>query len=154
MSKRRIYMGVIILAAVLVYGGTSQADEQFTLRSRRGTFGFSGSGTLGGAPAAVVGLTSFDGVGGCETTALLNLAGTVIPLTATGDACSYDVNPDGTGSHSITFPNTFVPSGPPSVTFTGHFVIVDKETHFFILSDEFGGGTVAIGVDKRQAGGD
>jgi len=145
MSNRRIYMGVIILAAVLAYGGASQADEPFTLRSLRGTFGFSGSGTLGGASAAVVGLTRFDGVGGCVSTAVLNAAGTVSPLTST--ECSYTVNSDGTGSQNLTFG----PFGP----FTSSFVIVDakKEVHF-ILSDGFGGGTVASGVSRRQARGD
>jgi hypothetical protein len=66
MTKRRIYMGVIMLAAVLAYSGSSQANEEFTLRSLMGTFGFSGSGTFAGAPAAVVGLSRFDGVGGCS----------------------------------------------------------------------------------------
>ena len=150
MSKRRIYMGVIILAAVLAYGGTSQADEQFTLQSVKGTFGFSGSGTLGGFPAAVVGLTSFDGAGGCAISARLKPAplGAVVPLASI--ACVYDVNPDGTGSQTATFATPFGPLGP----FTSDFVIVNKKELQFILSDGFGGGTVASGVSKRQAGRD
>ena len=137
-------MGVIILAAVLAYGGASQADEQFTLQSVKGTFGFSGSGTLLGSPAAVVGLTSFDGVGGCGITAVLNVAGTVTPLASI--ACSYTVNSNGTGSQTIIFAGPFGP-------FTSDFVIVDAKKELqFILSDGFGGGTVASGVSKKQAG--
>lgn len=152
MSKRRTYMGVIILAAVLTYGGTSQADQQFTLRSLRGTFGFSGSGVLLGAPAAVVGLTSFDGAGGCAISARLNAAAVgdaVVPLVSI--ACAYNVNPDGTGSQTITFAGLF---GPPFSPFTSDFVIVDAKKELpFILSNATGD-TVASGVAKRQAGGD
>lgn len=153
MSNRKLCMGVIVLTAVFAYGGGAHADEQFTLRSLSGTFAFSGSGTLQLMPpvvpvpalvsAAVVGLTSFDGLGGCVTTAVLNAAGTVSPLTSA--TCSYAVNPDGTGSHDVAF------AGLGS--FTSTFVIVDaKKEVYFMLSDGLGGGTVASGVSKRQVG--
>jgi hypothetical protein len=137
-----------ILGAVLAYAGTSQADQQFTLRSLRGTFGFSGSGTFGGAPAAVVGLTSFDGAGGCAISARLNAGGVVTSLTST--TCSYTVNSDGTGSQNVRFAEF-----GPAALFTSDFVIVDAKKELpFILSDGFGGGTVASGASKRQAGGE
>ncbi len=146
MSKRKIYASITMLAAMLAYGGTSHADEQFTARSLRGTFGFSGAGTLLGFPAAVVGLTKFDGAGSCVITAHLNLGGTVQPLSST--SCSYTVNHDGSGSQDITFAGPFGPFRSDLVIVSGN-----KEIQF-ILSDGFGGKTVASGVSKRQGGGD
>lgn len=146
MSNRKIWMGVMVLAAMLAYGGVGLAGEQYTARSLKGAYGFSGSGTLLSLPAAVVGLTRFDGVGGCLTTARLNAAalGTAV-ISMESDTCSYTVNADGTGAQELTF---------PIGSFTSDFVIVDgnNEVHFMLW--DLGGGTVASGVSKRQAGGD
>jgi hypothetical protein len=148
MNTRTIYVAVIMLAGLLASVGTSQAIERFSLRSLRGIYGFSGSGTLSGGTvqAAVVGLNSFDGAGGCRITARLNQGGVVSSLTSA--TCSYTVNPDGTGFTHVTFVELPVP-------FTSDFVIVDqaKELHF-VLSDEFSHTTVASGVAKRQRSGD
>jgi hypothetical protein len=149
MTARRIYMTVMILAVVLSYVATSQATGSFTPQSItftpqsiQGTWGFSGPGTLGGQPTAAVGLQTFDGVGGCTVSIQLNVGGTVTALTSI--QCSYTVNPDGTGSQTLTLAG---PIGP----FTADFVIVDaKEEFHFIVSDGFGGGTVASAVAKRQ----
>jgi hypothetical protein len=142
MTARRIYMTVMILATVLVYVDTSQADKAFTPRSIQGTWGVLASGTVEGQAAAAVGLDTFDGVGRCTSSVQLNVGGTVTALTST--ECSYTVNPDGTGSMTVTYAG---PLGP----FTADFVIVDANKEFhFIISDGFGGGTVASGVAKRQ----
>jgi hypothetical protein len=148
MNTRRICVTVILLAGLLASGVTSQADGRFTPRTLKGTYGFSGSGTLAGGTvqAAVVGLNSFDGIEGCDITARLNAGGVVTLLTTAH--CTYTVNPDGTGSVTITF------NEPPFGPFKSDFVIVDKKEIHFVLSDEFGGGTVANGVAKRQRPGE
>lgn len=144
MKTRRICVAAVI--AVVAYAGTSQAGGGFSLRSLKGTYGVSGSGTLAGGAvqAAVVGLNSFDGAGGCGISARLNAGGTVYTLTSA--ECSYRVNRDGTGSLDVTF-NEPPFTGP----FLSDFVIVDEanELHF-VLSDP-SGGTVASGVSKRQS---
>ena len=149
MNTRRIYMALIMLAGLLASVGTSEAAGNFTQRSIKGTYGFSGSGTLAGGAvqAAVVGLNSFDGAGGCQITARLNAGGVVFSLTSA--TCSYTVNPDGTGSIHVTF------NEPPFVApFTSDFDIVDNKKELdFVLSDS-GGGTVASGVAKRQSPGE
>jgi hypothetical protein len=139
MSAKRIYAAVTVLAAVLSYAGTSQADGPFALRSLRGTWGFSASGTLAGAPAAAVGLVTFDGAGGCVESARLNAGGVVIALTSV--QCSYTVNSDGSGSLNVTF--------APAGQFTADLVILDAGEFHFIVSDPTAT-TVASGVAKTQ----
>jgi hypothetical protein len=150
MSNRKFWIGLAALAAMLAYSGAGQAGEQYTARSLKGVYGFSGSGTLLAGSAAVVGLTRFDGMEGCHTTAVLNVISPsltgVIPLSST--TCSYTVNSDGTGTQMLILEGPAVGTIGP---FTSDFVIVDgkNEVHF-MLSDGFGGGTVASGVSKRQ----
>ena len=147
--KIRIYIAAIIVVAGIGYVGTSQAAEGFSPRSLTGTYGFSGSGTLlhGAVQSAVVGVNSFDRAGRCGITARLNAGGLVTSLTSA--ACSYSVNPDGTGSIHVRF-NEPPFAGP----FVSDFVIVDDARELqFILSDA-SGGTVASGVAKKQAPGD
>ena len=147
MNTRRIYVAVIMLAGLLTSVGITRAVEHFSQRSLRGTYGFSGSGTLAGGTvqAAVVGLNSFDGSGGCQITARFNVGGMVTSLTTA--TCSYTVNPNGTGFIRATF------TQPPFGPFRSDFVLVDNKKEIdFVLSDEFGGGTVASGVAKRQSG--
>ena len=144
--KIRICVAVIIVATGLAYVATSQAATGFSLRSLKGTYGFSGSGTLlnGTVQAAVVGLNSFDRFGGCGIKARLNAGGLVMSLTSA--TCSYSVNPGGTGSIHVTF------NEPPFVgPFTSDFVIVDDAREIqFVLSDA-SAGTVASGTAKKQA---
>jgi hypothetical protein len=148
MNTRKIHVAAVLLAVLLAYVGSSHASGRFTSRSLRGVYGFSGSGTLsdGAVQAAVVGLNSFDGAGGCRITARLNQGGMVSQLTSA--TCSYTVNPDGTGFTDVTFTELPIP-------FKSDFVIVDqaKEIHF-VLSDPFSETTVASGVAKRQRAGE
>lgn len=177
MSNRKFWLVVAVLAAMLAYGGAGQTGEQYSVRSLKGAYGFSGSGTLvvaipdetpqdGGivvsGQAATVGVTTFDGMGGCVATARLTapaLAAALsvphapFPLNAT--VCSYKVNSDGTGTQTLTFPiGDLNGDGKVEVLdIASDFVIVqgNKEVHF-MLSDA--NGTVASGVSKKQAGGD
>ena len=84
MTIRRFSVAVIVLGALLASVGTIQADESFTRRSLNGTNAFSGAGTFGGLPAAVVGLNTFDGRGICQISARLNspLLGGVMALAS------------------------------------------------------------------------
>ena len=147
MSIRGLYFACLVVVGVLAYAGTSQANGGFSLKSLDGTYVFSGSGTLGfgTVQASIVGLTTFDRAGGCNTTAQLNLGGTVTPLTTA--TCSYTVNADGTGTQTVTF------NEPPFGPFKSDLAIVNQEEIHFILSDEGTHSTVAIGIAKRQRGG-
>jgi hypothetical protein len=138
MGTRSVVFTLVVLAVMFGVAGASLA-EQFSESSLKGAGGFSAQGTLGGAPAATVGLINFDGNGGCSETATLNVGGSVVTLSTTPNgSCSYDVNADGTGILNVNFPPAF----------TAHFVIVDSKQEFhFIVADT---GAIASGVAKRQ----
>ena len=149
MRRRASYVAVVVmLGAVLGYAGGAEA--QFNLASLTGNYGVSGSGTLLDLPAAVVGLNSFDGTGGCTIQASLTTAllpGAVIPLTST--QCSYTVNANGTGAISVVFAAPPGAAGP--LSFTSSFVITDSGNQLpFVLTDSFQGRTVASGISRKQ----
>jgi hypothetical protein len=147
MKIKSLSVAAIIVAAVLAHVATTRAAADFSRRSLKGTYGFSGAGTLfgGAVQATVVGLNSFDRAGGCVITARINGGGLVTPLTTA--TCSYGVNSNGTGWIHVTF------NEPPFGPFVSDFVIVDEARELrFILSDA-SGGTVASGVAKKQSGG-
>lgn len=144
MTRTRTGVVALVVLALLAYVGSSQAAGGFSTHTLRGSYGFSGSGTLGGGvfQAAVVGLNWFDGRGGCAISARINAFGTVSPLESS--SCTYAVNPDGTGVLDVTFAHPLL-GGP----FHSDFVIIDgKEVHS-MLSDG-SGGTVATVVTRRQ----
>jgi hypothetical protein len=145
MTIRRIGLVFAVALAAPVFVGATHGAAGFSNRSLRGTYGLSGSGTIGFGtiPAAVVGLNSFDRNGGCDISAKVNAGGVVVPLTTAH--CSYSVNADGTGSIDVTFNEA-----PFTVPFHSDFVIVDGADELpFVLSDA-AGSTVASGVAKRQ----
>ena len=147
MRTRRFSVAAIVLGVLLASVGTSQAEERFTRRSLNGTYGFSGAGTLGGLPAAVVGLNRFDGRGNCQISARLNSAfPTLLGVVALASlTCTYTVNLDGTGVLDVTF---------LIGAFRSDFVIVNDELHF-VLSDPFmPGNVIASGVSKLRNGQD
>src|SRR5687767_4522266 len=121
-TLKKVAIGLTIGAAFLAYVGTTQAGGRFSDRTIRGVYGFSGAGTLAGGAiqAAVAGLNSFDGDGGCGVRARLNAGGAVHSVSST--SCSYSVNPDGTGSARITLTGTPF----PLPEFRSDFVIVDN----------------------------
>jgi hypothetical protein len=137
----------ILLVASLVGVATTGASGRFSVRSLRGTYVFSGSGTLmgGTVQAATVGLNSFDGAGGCGIKARINAGGTVLSVTAA--TCVYTVNADGTGTIRLRFNDPSLP-----VPFVSNIAIVDEKEVHFMLQDELGG-TVASGIAKKQSSG-
>ena len=146
MSSRRTWVSVLIVGLTLVGVATSEAGGRFSRRSLRGTYGFSGAGTLaaGTVQAGLVGLNSFDGAGGCDIRVRLNAGGTVVPLNTA--ECSYTVNSDGTGQIHVRFDHP-VFAGP----FISDFVIVDdaKEVPFSV--SDVSATTVATGTAKKQS---
>ena len=145
--RRTILVAAIVVVSVLTYVRGGDASGGFSVRTLRGTYGFSGDGTLGGGtiPAAVAGLNFFDRAGGCAIRARLNAGGAVHPLNST--SCTYSVNPDGTGSLDVAFEPPF------AVPFHSDFVIVDGGRELrFILSDALGQ-TVAQGSSIHQSRG-
>jgi hypothetical protein len=118
------------------------ANEGFSNRSLRGEWGFSAGTTLYPpavpvqTPAAVVGLMSFDGHGGCAVSETFNFGGFSGSQSST--SCSYTVNPDGTGTMSVQ-----TPSGPVAVSFV---LVANKKEFLYIRTDQ----VVANGVAKQQ----
>ena len=127
---------IFILGANILPG--AYAHKQFTNKSIEGTWGFSGSGTTSGTPGVAVGLTTFDGNGGCSVKQDFNTPSGL--QTFTSIACTYKVNPDGTGTATATFP-------PPVVSSTISFVIVNKESEILAITKD--PGVLASLVFKR-----
>jgi hypothetical protein len=144
-------LGVILGLSVMAME-TNQVDADgdddentFTNLSLKGKWGFSDQATLvppavpEPIPVASVGILDLDGRGNCTGSDRLNLNGIDIGPRIF-DTCSYSVNPDGTGSMTVT-----IEGDPEPVSL--FFVIVDKKREFrYILS----GVLVGDGVAKRQ----
>lgn len=129
--------------AMTTWSGPLHAAEEFSVASLNGSYGFSGSGTLGFGryAASVVGTTEYNGEGGCNVKARLNITGVLIPLTTA--TCSYTVNPDGTGTLSVVLNE--------GLSFISSFVILGNgEEQHFVLTDPFNS-TVANGTAKKQS---
>ncbi len=90
-------------------------------------------------PASAVGIMTFDGTDGCKFFDTLNIGG-VSSGFRTSTACTYSVNPDGTGSLSVMFPGD---PGPTPLS----FVIVDHKKEIRFIRNDF---VVGSGVAKRQ----
>lgn len=145
MGRRNVILVIILgIASVLVlWAGilpSAQADKQFANRSVEGTWGYSASGNVTDIGSAVaVGLATMDGRGGCSIKETLNMAvGTVIH---TSTACTYNVNPDGTGTLTAVFDD---PSGTVPVS----FVIVNRKSEIHFIRTDLG--AVVSGVAKRR----
>lgn len=91
-------------------------------------------------PTAALGKVVFDGNGGCEVTATINVNGTIVgPLKS--NSCTYSVNPDGTGKSVAEF--TGAPFDGPS---TVAFVIVDHNREIRFLNTN----SVVAGFTARR----
>ena len=105
--RNRFILVALLLAAVLA-APVLMADEQCSLRSVAGNFGYMVTGTrLPLGPAASVGTVHFDRDGTLSGTQTLSLNGTIVQgevLTGT-----LSVNSDCTGSSIITVTNTPFP---------------------------------------------
>ena len=141
-----VILGLSALAMDTKHIDASADDERaFTNQSLEGKWGFSDQATL--VPPAVpepipgftVGILDLDGKGNCTGSDRLNLNGTDIG-PRTFDTCSYSVNPDGTGSMTVT-----IEGEPEPVSL--FFVIVDKNREFRYI---FSGTLLGDGVAKRQ----
>ena len=127
-------------------------EDDFTIESMEGTWGFSASGTIlppalpADTPAVAVGIMTFYDNGECVITDQLNIGGSAIPPASfrTSSLCSFSVNPNGTGTISVLFPGDIFPT-PLS------FVIVNDEEEFRFIRTDAG---VASGVAKRQGNDD
>ena len=97
----------ILLAASLILAGvgasSAAAQEGFSDARLQGAYGLNGSGTIGGAGFSTMGRAVFDGRGNCTYVTTMSVGGAPYgPLAAT--SCAYSVNPDGTGTVTITLP--------------------------------------------------
>jgi hypothetical protein len=129
-------LAVLWLLTVGVPGVTADDDESFSNRSLRGAYGFISSGTLFGDPGIAVGRTTFDGQGLCTLVIRFNIAATggTEPIDAT--ACTYGVQPDGTGTLTVAIPGLG--------TFTIAFVLVDHGKELHTISLDPGISTTAL----------
>jgi hypothetical protein len=144
-ASRTLIATAIVGCVATAYLGATQAGG-YSNRSLRGTYGLSGSGTIGFGtiPAAVVGLNSFDRAGHCDISASLNAGGLVTPLTTA--QCTYSVRPDGTGTLDVRFNEA-----PFTVPFHSDLVIVDGGNELLFVLSDGAHSTVASGVAKRQS---
>jgi hypothetical protein len=146
--KKLLFLLLVLGMGALVAPVSARADEEeFTVGSVRGSYGFSwdgtvGAGTSGAVPAAAVGLLVADGEGNfTEAVRTLTVNGSVSRQTATG---TYTVNPNGTGS-AVLHVNF---GAGPLVTETFEFVIVKggREAPFIGTNP----GVVIRGVAVKQ----
>lgn len=139
---------MMVLTNALILGTTGEQGSAqaagFTNKSIQGDWGFSAAGTIVppalpvAAPAAAVGIMTFDGMGGCSISDTINIGGT--SASRTSSTCTYSVNADGSGSLSALFPGD---PGPTPLS----FVIVDNRTEIRFIRTDLG---VASGVARRQ----
>jgi hypothetical protein len=102
-TRSRHYFRCVLplLITVLVPLALSAQSQECTRLNAtlRGAYVSHGTGSVGGAPIAIVGITTYDGQGGFQLTATVNINGTVIkPPTGTG---TYTVNRDCSGSQTV-----------------------------------------------------
>jgi hypothetical protein len=148
--KRFVILGAVAAVLLAIFGvsmmlatsGKAEGDNddpgrEFTDRSIKGTWGFSGGiGYLvppaapEALPAVGLGIVTFDGTGGCIVSNTANINGeTFGPFSS--DSCTYSVNPDGTGTSVAEFSEGPVPGAVPV-----SFVIVDHGRKiWFIRTD-------------------
>jgi hypothetical protein len=122
-------------------------EEQFSIRTIKGAYGFNSS--LGwllppaapqAVPAAGMGRVTFDGEGHCQVTSVANFDGNIAHLSSS--SCSYSVDPNGMGSAEAIFPGAPAP-GPLDVS----FVIVEHGREIRFVNTTF---IVATFTARRQ----
>jgi hypothetical protein len=106
MNRKALH--IILVGALLLIAPVLLADEQCSLRSIAGDFGYTVTGTrLPVGPAASVGTVHFDRDGNLSGSQTLSIGGTIVQgevLTGT-----YSVSPDCTGEATIVVSNTPFP---------------------------------------------
>lgn len=151
-TEKKYFYDVLVLALtgmwlliIGVLGVQADDNESFSNRSLRGAYGFLASGTLNGNAAIAVGRYTFDGDGTCTQSQTVNVSGVtpggIGPIVAT--ACSYTVQPDGTGTITLAVPGFGA--------FHLAFVIVDKKKELQLITLDVGpAGVIAPLVAKKQ----
>jgi hypothetical protein len=138
--NRRVHrITILALTGLWLLTGSrpgAAAAPPFTDRSLHGAYGFSSSGTLFGDPGIAVGRATFDGDGSCTLTITVNIAaaGGTGPVSAT--ACTYGIQPDGTGTLTVAIPTLG--------TFTLAVVLVDNGHEVHTISLDAGVSTTAL----------
>jgi hypothetical protein len=122
-------------------GGENDEHSGFSEHHLKGSWGFTTSWTEDGTQNAVVGITVFDGDGGCTLTFTGNFGGFLVEGD-TADECTYEVNEDGTGT--ITF--TLVEEEEEEVVTLGFVIVNRSDTLYFIEL----GDVVSTGEAQRQ----
>ena len=146
---------LLVFCMVLGLVGSAPAahrDQGFDNETIEGTFAFSAHGVVGqttgpipaGTPVVTVGIITFDEDGTCVSRATTKVGAFQAILPNTSTACTFHVNPDGTGTFQVT--NAGSPFSPVVLA----FAIVDKNEFLVIMTDEL----VISGVAKRQRKGD
>jgi hypothetical protein len=112
----------------------------FSNRSLQGAYGDIASGTLAGESVTSIARFTFHGDGTCDLVAWINIAaaGSQGPIVAT--ACTYDVQPDGTGTLTVELPGLG--------TFHLALVLVDHGKEVYLLAID--PGVSATVVLKKQ----
>jgi len=141
----RTLVAVFAIAFVLgITPGALAGDKGCSNASLKGTFAHTITGSTSapppfGGPFGGVGRTTYDGNGRVSGTQTVNVNGNVLRQTYSG---TYTVNPDCTGSSTLTFD---IPMG---LVGHGDFVIDDNGNE--IRSVESDPGSVITSVGRRQ----
>jgi hypothetical protein len=145
LSSRKLHAALLML---LIVGGlnsihrTQAQGTEFGEESIRGQWGFSAHGTIvppaapTPVPAVAIGIMTFNRDGSCSISDTININGS--SASRTSFACTFTVNPDGTGSLEASFPGD---PGPTPLA----FVIVDHKSEIRFIRTDLG---VASGVAK------
>jgi len=140
-------MAGVGLCALASLAGAHREGPRFSERSLAGTWSYVGNSGLlvppaapEPTPASTVGMFSFDGQGGCSAHGQVNVLGVTVETETL--ACSYSVQPDGTGVAEATFTNA-----PVTDPFPFSFVIADAGRELYLMNTQYVVGTL---IAKRR----
>lgn len=121
--------------------------KKFTNESIEGTYGFSASGSLINfglakitGPIVIVGIINFDGDGGGSLKATVNTVPPLGNFSFTATSFTYQLNPDGTGTNTITVPSI-------GVVHLSIVIVNNGKEILFIRTDT---GAIECGIAKKQ----
>ncbi len=134
-NRRRVHSGTILafMGLWLLTGGMADATADapsFSNRSLHGAYGDIASGTLAGDAAIAVARVTFHGDGTCNLVARVNIAAAGSPGPIVATACTYDVQPDGTGTLTVELPGLG--------TFHTALVIVNHGKEVYLITTDPG----------------
>jgi hypothetical protein len=138
--KKYLLMIFAIALATAFAGLPAYAQEECS--NLEGSYGFSRSGTAGSGAisAAAVGVLVFDGAGNVTGHDTTSVNGNIIRRTFSG---TYTMNPDCTGSMTVTFL-----TGTPGRVSPSDFVIVDDGKGLLLINTN--AGEIILGSARRQ----